>query len=159
MNSIRLIFGLMTLGITALIVMTQTTSGNALNESHSKYKLEGSWMIDGTPASGSPIPPFKALATFAAGGGVVETVLLPPVVTPAHGVWEKLGKREYTFAVVHHLVDQSGNPTGTVKAKTILKLTSRNEFEATFEGTFFDPQGNPLFPISGTETGTRITVD
>lgn len=158
MNSGRLVFGLIAIGITAMFALAQT-SGNARARSNSQYKLEGSWIIAGTPAQGNPIPPFEALATFAGGGGVVETVLLPPVITPAHGAWEKIGKREYAFAVVHHLVDQSGNPTGTVKAKSILTLTSPDEFEATFEGTFFDPQGNPVFPISGTERGTRITVD
>jgi hypothetical protein len=115
--------------------------------------------MDVTPAPGSPIPPFKALVTFSGGGGVVETVLLPPVVTPAHGTWEKLSSRRYVFAVVHHLVDQSGNPAGTVKAKSRITLVTPNRFEATFEGTFFDPAGNPVFPITGTERGTRITVD
>lgn len=75
---------------------------------------------------------------------MVETVLLAPVITPAHRAWEKVGKREHAFAVVHHLVDQSGTPTGTVKAKSIVTLTSVDEFEATFEGTFFNPQGNPV---------------
>ena len=159
MNSGRLILGLIAIGITALFAVAQTTSGKALAEPNGKHNLEGSWMVDATPAQGSPIPPFKALVTFAGGGGVVETVLLPPVITPAHGAGEKSGKREYAFAVVHHLVDQSGNPTGTVKAKSIVTLTGADEFEATFEGTFFDPQGNPVFPISGTERGTRITVD
>lgn len=159
MNSGRLVFGLIAIGITALFAMVQANSGNALAGSNGKYNLEGSWSIEGTPAQGSPIPPFKALATFAGGGGVVETVLLPPVVTPAHGAWEKTGNREFAFSVVHHLVDQNGNAVGTVKAKSIVRLNTQDDFEATFQGTFFDPLGNPVFPISGSERGTRIEVD
>jgi hypothetical protein len=159
MNSSRIIFGLLAIGITALCAVIQATSGNAFAQSNNKFNLEGSWRITGTPAQGSPLPPFKGLVTFSTGGGVVETVLLPPVITPAHGAWEKLGKRDYAFVVVHDLVDQSGNPTGTVKAKSLIKLTGPDEFEATFEGTFFDPHGNPVFPFSGSENGTRITVE
>lgn len=159
MNSGRLAVALIAVGITALFTMVQANSGNALAGPNGKYNLEGSWTIDATPAPGSPIPPFKALATFAGGGGVVETVLLPPVITPAHGAWEKTGSRDFAFAVVHHLVDQNGNPAGTVRAKSIVRLTSQDEFEATFEGTFFDPLGNPVFPITGTERGARIEVD
>lgn len=158
MNSGKLILSLFAIAIAAMFAMVRTNSTEALAQSNGKFSLEGSWMIDATPAPGSPIPPFKALVTFAGGGGVVETVLLPPVVTPAHGAWERVDRREYAFAVVHHLVDQNGHPTGTVKAKSNVRLTSPDEFEATFEGTFFDPQGNPVFPIIGTERGTRIKV-
>ncbi|HJQ24563.1 MAG TPA: hypothetical protein VKA60_11660 [Blastocatellia bacterium] len=159
MNAFRLTVGLLAAGSLILFLAAQIHTGKALAQGGGKYQLDGGWSLEGTPAAGSPIPPFKALATFSVGGGVVETVLLPPVVTPAHGAWEQTANHEFAFAVVHHLVDQNGHLTGTVKAKSIVTLTSRDEFVGRFEGTFFDPQGNAVFPVNGTERGTRIKVE
>jgi hypothetical protein len=127
-------------------------------QSGGKFKIEGSWELEIIPAPGSGLPPsFKALATFSDGGGVVETILLPPVV-PAHGAWEKTGSRDYIFSVVHHLLDTSGNFIGTVRAKSLVSFTSRDEFTATFDGALFDMSGNLIAPVSGSETGKRITA-
>lgn len=128
-------------------------------DSKRKFRLEGSWELEviSNPGPGAP-PPFKALATFDAGGGCVETIMLPPV-TPAHGAWVRTGNQTFTFAVVHHLLDAGGTFIGTIRAKSQVRLTSPDEFEATFEGTLYDPLGNALFPLSGRETGRRIKVN
>jgi len=100
----------------------------------------------------------KGLITFDEGGGCVETVLLPPV-TPAHGAWLRTGRREFTFSIVHHLVDPAGNFAGTVKATSRATLVDDDRFQAVFDGTLFDPAGHAVAPISGTERGTRIVAE
>ena len=77
-------------------------------------------------------------------------------MTPAHGAWVRTGNRTFDFAVVHHLLDPAGNFVGTVRAKSRVTLDGPDEFTAEFEGGFYDPAGNLLFPIGGTERATRI---
>src|SRR5262245_48626436 len=63
---------------------------DVIEQAKRAQELTGSWELNivSDPGPGAP-PPLKALATFAEGGGVIETILLPPVV-PAHGEWRKL---------------------------------------------------------------------
>jgi hypothetical protein len=111
------------------------------------------------PSPGGGLPPeFKGLITFDEGGGCVETVILPPVTT-AHGAWLRTGCREFTFTIVHHLVDPAGNFIGTVKATSHATLIDEDHFQAVFDGTLFDPAGNAVAPISGTERGARILAE
>jgi len=132
---------------------------DVLDRANRAQELTGSWELDivSTPGPGAP-PPLKALVTFAEGGGVVETILLPPVV-PAHGEWRKTGHRQYEFVVVHPLLAPNGALAATARAKAKITLLNRNEFTATFEGNLFAPNGNLIGPISGTEQGRRISVE
>jgi hypothetical protein len=121
--------------------------------------VTGSWMLEIKPTPGTGLPPsIKALITFDEGGGCVETIILPPVTT-AHGAWVRTGRREFVFAVVHHLVDPQGNFVGTVKARSNATFISRDQFHAEYEGSLFDPNGAVIAPISGTERGTRISLE
>jgi hypothetical protein len=173
MNIRRLIAGTSIIVVMALITFigaqsyasngapsqTQQGENDYSGQGKSAQELTGSWELDiiSTPGPGAP-PPLKALATFAEGGGVVETILLPPVV-PAHGEWRKIGGRRYEFAVVHPLLDANGNLSATIRAKSKITLLNKNEFTATFEGNLFAPNGNLIGPISGTEQGRRISLD
>jgi hypothetical protein len=121
--------------------------------------VTGSWALEIKPSPDSGLPPLiNALVTFDEGGGMVETVILPPV-TSAHGTWQRTGKRHFVFVVVHHLVDPAGNFVGTVRAKSFAAFVGRDKFQADFEGGLYDPAGNLVAPVSGTEKGKRITVD
>jgi hypothetical protein len=121
--------------------------------------VTGSWALEIKPSPGGALPPeIKGLITFDQGGGCVETIILPPV-TPAHGAWLRTGRREFTFSIVHHLVDPAGNFVGTVKATSRATFVDENLFQAVFDGTLFDPAGNAVAPISGTERGTRILAE
>jgi hypothetical protein len=121
--------------------------------------VAGSWTLEIRPTPGGALPPeIKALITFDKGGGCIETVILPPV-TPAHGSWERTSRREFVFVIVHHLVDAAGSFVGTVRATSHATFIGRDQFHAVFEGSLFDPAGNVIAPISGTERGTRITLD
>jgi hypothetical protein len=150
------------LAIVGMITFLSIVVGNSdaiASNAENRFNLEGSWMADGVTEPGpGALPPFKALITFATGGGCVETVLLPPV-TPAHGAWERVGKREFIFSVVHHILDANNNFIGTIKAKAIVTMTGKDEFDATFEGKFFAPDGTLVFPIKGAEHGTRIDTE
>jgi hypothetical protein len=57
------------------------------------------------------------------------------------------------------LVNPQGNFIGTVKAKSWAVFINHNEFHAQFEGALFDPSGNQIAPISGTERGVRISAE
>lgn len=142
----------------AMPVIAQTQMEGAV-QSHSTRNIEGSWELDikSDPGPGAP-PPLKALITFSAGGTVIETILLPPVV-PAHGEWVQTGRGRYTFTIVHPLLDAGGNLSAIIRATSRVKVTSATEFTATFEGTLSDPNGNVIAPISGSETAKRITVE
>jgi hypothetical protein len=121
--------------------------------------VTGSWALEIKPTPGGGLPPeIKGLITFDQGGGCVETIILPPV-TPAHGTWLRSGRRQFTFTIVHHLVDPAGNFTGTVKATSRATFIDEDHFQAVFDGTLFDPAGNALTPISGTERGSRIVAE
>jgi hypothetical protein len=48
---------------------------------------------------------------------------------------------------------------GTVKATSHATFIGRDQFHVVFEGKLFDPAGNVVTPISGTERGLRITPD
>jgi hypothetical protein len=121
--------------------------------------VTGLWMLAIKPTPGGGLPPeIKALITFDEGGGCVETIILPPV-TPAHGTWVRTSRREFVFAIVHHLVDPQGNFVGTVKAKSHATFLGRDNFHAEYEGHLFAPNGNVIAPISGTVRGTRITPE
>lgn len=122
--------------------------------------IEGSWELEvvSDPGPGAP-PPFKALITFMQGGGVIETILLPPMIVPAHGEWVATGRNRYVFTVVHPILDATAAHTATIRATTNVRVTSMRALTATFEGTVFDPDGNALVPIKGTLTGKRITAD
>jgi hypothetical protein len=121
--------------------------------------VTGSWTLELRPSPGGGLPPkLVGLITFDEGGGCVETIILPPV-TPAHGAWLRTGRREFTFSIVHHLVDPAGNFVGTVKATSHATFIDEDHFQAVFDGTLFDPAGNALAPLSGTERGTRIVAE
>jgi hypothetical protein len=87
--------------------------------------VTGSWVLEIKPSPGGGLPPeIKGLITFDEGGGCVETIILPPV-TPAHGAWLRTGRREFTFSIVHHLVDPGGNFVGTVKPRLAQPLSTK----------------------------------
>jgi hypothetical protein len=178
MSTRKSLISLIVIGIIALVTIVGARVSNAQQERNDMWQepersnqqeqdaefplrngtpvVTGSWMLEINPTPGTGLPPeFKALITFDEGGGCVETVILPPVTT-AHGAWVRTGRREFVFAIVHHLVDPQGNFVGTVKAKTNATFIGRDKFHAEFQGNLFDPNGNVIAPVSGVERGARI---
>jgi hypothetical protein len=161
-------FGFVVLTL-ALVVATGTREGGAgqgrglmASDQRGSGKVPnvtGSWALEIKSSPGGGLPPeLKGLVTFDEGGGCVETIILPPV-TPAHGAWLRTGRREFTFTIVHHLVDPAGNFVGTVKATSRATFIDEDHFQAVYDGTLFDPAGNAVAPISGTERGARILAE
>ena len=116
----------------------------------------GSWeavsSVDGSPDS-APL-----LATFGKDRTLVSTG--PSTANSvAHGSWEKTGSRTYSSTIVFFIYDAAGNAN--------LKVTTNDEYQVSqdgqsytsaFEANLTTLDGTPVAQISGTSSGTRITV-
>ena len=125
--------------------------------------LEGSWSVVVGP--GSPTE-FKALVTYAAGGGLMASAPIVPAgvhASTAHGTWERTGGHEFTYTFLALLYNSTGHFVGTLKVRETLTLdNSGDQYDGTSSVEFFDPFGNvvPAFSTcGGTAHGTRINVE
>jgi hypothetical protein len=123
--------------------------------------LVGGWM--GTTNAGPPFGPFKALYTFAAGGGLVtsNSIDLSPrsLSTPGYGSWARRGPRTFAFTFDAFVFDPQGNPAGTVEARTTVTLNQAGDaFSGPFNFDVIAPNGAIVFSGSGTHQAERIRV-
>lgn len=134
----------------------------ASNEEEGPDAIEGAWM--GSVNSGPGFPPFKALYTFARGGGMVtsSSIDLSPrsLSTPGYGAWRRSGPRTFLFTFDAFVFDAQGNPSGTVKARSTATL---NQVGDAWSGVFkFDviaPNGAIVFSGGGSHDATRVRVE
>jgi hypothetical protein len=123
--------------------------------------LVGAW--SGSTDAGPGFPPFKALYTFAPGGGLMtsSSIDLSPrsLSTPGYGAWTRTAPRTFAFTFDAFIFDQQGNPVGAVVARSTVTLNKAGD---TFSGPFkFDviaPNGGIAFSGGGTHDATRIRV-
>ena len=137
--------------------LAKTTSATA--------SIVGSWIFTVTSTSGSPFPPFKALATFDQGGTLVETEQgdeAPEqeniLASPGHGAWTRTGSDDFAYNFLKLLYDTSGNFAGLVKNHG----TSQVEGDTlTGSGTFVatDPTGKVIETGTYASHATRIQVE
>jgi hypothetical protein len=131
------------------------------DEDEQSTSLVGGWI--GTTDAGPPFGPFKALYTFARGGGLVtsSSIDLSPrsLSTPGYGTWTKTGQRTFAFTFDAFVFDQQGNPAGTVEARPTVTLDKAGEtFSGPFKFDFIAPNGAIVFSGSGTHEASRIRV-
>jgi hypothetical protein len=96
--------------------------------------LQGSWLLTITPAPGVvTIPPFRALMTYTADGGVVETdtasirAVAPGYsATAGQGAWAARGD-EFASTVVKLVVDENGQFAGSVRIQAAVKLNAARD--------------------------------
>jgi hypothetical protein len=94
-----------------------------------KALVQGSWLLTITPAPGLiTIPPFRALMTYTADGGVIETdtaaiaAVLPGYsATTGHGAWAERGD-EFASTVVKLVLDRNGQFVGTLRIQGAARL-------------------------------------
>jgi hypothetical protein len=161
MNPKRIFLALVTTAVIATIAGAQY-SANEYTTKAKKADLTGTWLVDVTPQGEGAPPPFKALASFHSDGTLVETesdTLVPPFITPGHGVWSKVGSSEFTFLIVFLTFDSQGNFTGTAKARSQLTMTGPDTYSDRATVEFFDNDGNLLFGGDAIGMGSRVKID
>jgi hypothetical protein len=124
-------------------------------------QIVGAW--SGTTNSGPPLGTFKALYTFARGGGLVtsSSIDLSPhsVSTPGYGAWSRVDPRTFALTFDAFVFDAQGNPAGTVEARSTVTLTDAGDsFSGPFRFDVIAPNGAIVFSGSGTHQATRIRV-
>ena len=113
---------------------------------------EGSWMVTVTVTSGPPQPPFQALITYGAGGGLVET---DQGNSPGHGAWVSTGANAFAFTF-----DSKGNPTGTVKVREAATLSKGGDaYSGAGTVDQFDVNGKLITSRSLETQARRILVE
>jgi hypothetical protein len=125
------------------------------------HGLEGAWI--GSTNAGSSFPPFKALYTFAPGGGMVTSSSIDlssrSLSTPGYGAWTRTAGRTFGFAFDAFVFDPQGNPAGVVKARATATLdTTGDAWSGAFKFDVFAPNGALVFSGGGTHDATRIRV-
>lgn len=156
------IFGMMLILSAAALLATGFADGN-------ERKIEGSWTGTAT-AVNPPLGSFNDLITFIPKGGVIESrrLYLPAspagalLETTAHGVWERVGAREYQVNFTFLLQGASdspapGAPVGTDNISLRLRLSDdENQLTGTFRSNVKDPNGSVVFTTVGNYSATRM---
>lgn len=123
--------------------------------------LAGAWV--GSTNAGPGFPPFKALYTFAPGGGLVTStsIDLSPrsLSTPGYGAWARIAPGTFGLTFDAFIFDQQGNPAGTVVARSTVTLNQAGDaFSGPFKFDVIAPNGSTIFSGGGTHEATRIHV-
>ena len=144
--------------VTAVLVSVMTP-GSVLADHHGS--IEGAWVISITAGPGTPPLPtwYKALATFAPDGGLIETIT-DPLICTGHGRWTRVHGGGVAVTTLLFQFDASGHFLGTLKARANLTVDRSGDTLSSdaylFE--FFDPDGNLVTSGQGAAHGTRIVV-
>jgi hypothetical protein len=162
MNAKRIFLAVIITAAVATIAGAQYNA-NEFGPKAKKADLTGTWMVTVNPQGEGAPPPFKVLATFHSDGTLVETesdTLIPPFITPGHGVWEKVRNNEFAFKILFLTFDGQGNYTGTAKARgTVFTNNGPDEYTSPARVEFFDSDGNFLFGGDASGKGERIKLD
>lgn len=127
--------------------------------------IEGTWLSTVTTGGSGAPPPFQALVTFAAGGGLVETdqSTSPSQRSAGQGTWARTDDDQVRARFLAFLFDASGHPQGTLTVRFTVRLGEEEEDGETLagDGTFqaVDLTGKVVDSGSLTLQGQRITVD
>jgi len=126
---------------------------------HEQVSIVGSWM--GTLDNGE-----RLLMSFTSDGIALSSVqaevkLIGPVLTPAHGAWEQVGRRQFAFTSFGVLYDiQTGAYQGSGKIRALVTIDRRgNLMTGTATVDIFDPDGNLIATFPHALNFTRIKVE
>lgn len=126
-------------------------------------ELTGSWRLSvSIPPGSSACPPgsdpcvFLALANASSDGNVIQTAALPGTST-GHGVWKRIGLRQFTIRSTYFRLDPEGFPVGTAETVSTVELTSDGlSASGAYVNTLLDLDGNELGGFEATVTATRL---
>lgn len=147
-------------GIIAVFATATQASQAAEQEGlhQEETSIVGSWI--GTFDNGERI-----LMSFTSDGIVLSSVqtevtLTNPVLTPGHGAWAQVGRREFAFTDVVVLYDiEGGEYRGAGKLRGLLTLDKAGNLSSDAKVEIFDPNGNQVTTFPHPFRLSRITVD
>jgi hypothetical protein len=123
--------------------------------------LEGSWELTITPVVPPDVPQpasFGALGSFVHGGATLSSDRRRPA-SRQYGAWVHLGGTEFASTGIEDLYDSAGNLTGTLRLRTRVNLTGKDQFVGVSNGEQWDAAGNVVFSGCGIVRGERIKVE
>ncbi|MDQ3812082.1 MAG: hypothetical protein M3336_17505, partial [Chloroflexota bacterium] len=112
-------------------------------------------------------PPFKALQTFTADGGTVQSEIVfvspapsPPSVTEGHGAWVRTGHRAFSATLMLLRRDEHGTLVGSVKVVMHITLDRTGDaWSSVNTVSILSPAGTVLTSRTDLETATRIRAE
>lgn len=141
---------------TAALLGAKPSAADAAPASAQGEPLEGSWRTD---AIREGEPPVINLTTCIPGGSLLQTGT-DPLLGPAHGVWVRVGEREYDIAFVRPRWDSDRNYVGTRRAQVRFRVDDGlDAFTAAGAFTDFDLAGNAVATRQVSAQGTRIKME
>jgi len=120
-------------------------------------QMEGTWLVTVSPAGGAP-PPFPALVTYSAGGGLVVTdSSFPPTQGNVYqGTWVRKGGREFAFTFLGFQY-VGGVHSGYVRVlETVTLDPSGDAYRGEGVFQFLDLNRNVVFSEPDTTIATRV---
>jgi hypothetical protein len=155
----RVLKGAVAVGAVSALAAVQ---GPPLARADEMTGIEGTWLSTVTTSGSGAPPPFQALVTFTAGGGLVETdqSTSPSQRSAGQGTWACTDDDQVRARFLAFLFDDSGHPQGTLTVPFTVRLSEDGETLAG-TGTFqaVDLTGKVVNAGSFTLQGRRITVD
>jgi hypothetical protein len=132
------------------------------------HAIVGSWNL--TVTSDTFPVPFRAMATFSEGGGVVASaqgdILLqappgvPPVATAAHGAWLRTSNREFLFTFRQIFYNSDGSYAGGAKIRNAATLDAfANNMSGQLIVQYYDSDDQVVFTGTGNFTASRIVAE
>jgi hypothetical protein len=150
--------------ITVALFSLAAGSGDDNNQERGKHnapQIEGSWLVTVTIPDGPP--PFRAIETYSAGGGLLSTDGgTPPSAGHVYqGTWARTGRGEFAFTFLGLQYDAAGVHSGFIRVGATRTLErDANAYNGTDTVEFLDVNLNVVAgPFPGTTHGTRINAE
>lgn len=126
------------------------------------HSFIGTWIVQTeiTDCAGNPTESFSKLLSIHAGGTAneVSNSLPPSQRTTAFGIWERLGRGEFVYALRFFRFNPDGTFANTVQAKwTVLVDDEGDSYTANAAIRIVLPN-QTVVNLCGTETGTRMEI-
>jgi hypothetical protein len=149
-------------GLTALLFILASASSSAQSSDGRDRgdRIEGVWDSQVTLTdcqTGNVSATFRGLGTFIRGGSLAQTDNQPPgLFSPGFGRWQHSSGGHYTATFRLFTFDANGAFTGVARVSRDIQLDrSGNTFSSVISSEIFDPNGNLIATLCGTETATR----
>jgi hypothetical protein len=136
------------------------TAMPALAESEGSTGLEGAWLVDVTPDTGT-IAPHQVLTLYTKGGGVAAiSDNSPNSGSTGFGAWQSAGENKFLQIFELFTFDTAGQFAGILRIRSVSSIDETRDNMTGQAHIDFQPPGAPTFFPAGTThfTASRIKV-